>query len=212
MVDTGLTLVGRSSSSFTRVARIFAAELDVGFDFEILRDLQTLDVASYGGNPALKIPSLRTPSATWFGAQNVCRELERIAGQKRHVVWSESFEQPLLANAHELVMHAMSTNVNLIMSGMAGAEGNAAHRTKTEQSLRNTLTWLDERLEAVLAALPSKRDLSFLEVCLYCLVTHLDFRNVLPTAPYPALVAFARRFGGRSSCQATPFRFDAQSG
>jgi glutathione S-transferase len=208
MTSTGLTLFGRSSSSFTRVARIFAAELGVAYDFEILRDLQTLDVASYAGNPALKIPSLRTPSATWFGAQNVCRELERIAGRKLRVVWSESFEQPVLANAHELAMHAMSTNVNLIMSGMAGTETNGAHRTKMDQSLRNTLTWLDAQMDAVLAALPSQRELSFLEVCLYCLVTHLEFRQVLPTAPYPALAAFARGFGERSSCQATPFRFD----
>ena len=208
MTSTGLTLIGRSSSSFTRVARIFAAELGVDYDFEVLRNLQTLDMASYGGNPALKIPSLRTRTATWFGAQNVCRELERIAGRKLRVVWSESFDEPLLANAHELVMHGMSTNVNVIMSGMAAAEADAAHRTKMEQSLRNTLTWLDTRMDAVLAALPVARDLSFLEVCLYCLVTHLDFRNVLPTAPYPELVAFAQDFGQRNSCQATPFRFD----
>jgi len=38
------TIIGRSSSSFTRVARIFAAELAIPYTFEIVRDLQSLVV------------------------------------------------------------------------------------------------------------------------------------------------------------------------
>jgi len=36
---------------------------------------------------------------------------------------------------------------------------------------------------ALFAALPPQRELSFLVVTLFCLVTHLEFREVLPTAP-----------------------------
>src|SRR4051812_43364066 len=105
------TLIGRSSSSFTRVTRIFAAELGVEHGFEIVPDLLSLDAADYGGNPALKLPSLRTPRGIWFGALNICRELERLAPRRPFIVWPEAYDGPLLANAQELTLHAMATGV-----------------------------------------------------------------------------------------------------
>lgn len=208
MTRTGFTIIGRSSSTFTRVARIFAAELGVGYDFEIVRDLKSLDSGGYGGNPALKVPSLRAPNGTWFGALNICRELARVSERELRVVWPEALGQALLANTQELVVHAMATEVGLIMSNLPQEPSETFHRTKMASSLRNTLAWLDTHLPGALAALPAERDLSYLETCLFCLVTHLDFREVLPTAPYPTLVAFCERFGQRQSCAETGFRFD----
>src|SRR4051812_4635532 len=113
---TSCIIIGRSSSTFTRVARIFAAELGVPYTLEVVRDLSSLDLESYGGNPALKVPSLRTASTTWFGALNVCRELARVSQREARILWPEALEQPLLANMQELVTHAMATEVGLIMS------------------------------------------------------------------------------------------------
>ena len=56
--------------------------------------------------------------------------------------------------------------------------------------------------------LPPERDLSFLEVSLFCLVEHLQFRQVVSLDPYPALRAFAQRFGARTSARATAYAFD----
>src|SRR4051794_16783286 len=42
-------LVGRSSSHFTRTARIFALELGVPHGFRPVLDMATLDLAAYGG-------------------------------------------------------------------------------------------------------------------------------------------------------------------
>ena len=50
--------------------------------------------------------------------------------------------------------------------------------------------------------------MSFLEVALFCLVTHLEFRDILPTRPYRALGEFTERFARRPSAQQTGFRFD----
>ncbi len=208
MTDTGVTLVGRSSSSFTRVARIFAAESGAAYSFQIVRDLTSLDDNEYGGNPALKVPSLRTSQATWFGALNVCRELVRTALRPLHVVWPEALAEPLLANTQELVLQAMSTEVGLIMSGIAEQPTDTLHRAKMTRSLENVLFWLDSQLGAVLAALPKQRDLSYLEVTLFCLVAHLDFRKVMSTAPYGYLTKFRDDFGARPSCRATEYRFD----
>jgi glutathione S-transferase len=208
-VTTDCTIIGRSSSTFTRVVRIFAAELGVSTQLEIVCDLGSLEIANYGDNPALKVPSMRTANATWFGALNICRELFRISQRDLHIVWPESLDQPLLANMQELVLHAMATEVALIMSNLPGEPTDTRHRAKMAISLRNTLAWLDAHTPQALGALSEERDLSYLEVCLFCLVTHLEFRQVLPTAPYPALVSFCQRFGTRPSCAQTAFLFDA---
>jgi glutathione S-transferase len=209
VTETAFTIVGRSSSSFTRVARIFAEELGVPYGLQVVRDLKSLDAQDYGGNPALKVPSLSSGGTTWFGALNICRELARISKRSLRIVWPEELEQPLLANAQELVLHAMSAEVGLIMSGGAEQPPDSPHRRKLMQSLTNSLSWLDANVRAALAALPAERDLSYLEVTLFCLVTHLDFRNVLSTAPYLELSAFVEAFGARASCVSTEYRFDA---
>jgi glutathione S-transferase len=209
VTGANLTIVGRSSSTFTRVTRIFAAELAVPYELQVVRDLTSLELESYGGNPALKVPSLRTPQGNWFGTLNICRELARISERKRRIVWPEALEQPLLANMQELALHAMAAEVGLIMSNQQNVTTESSHRLKLSKSLQNTLAWLDAHLEPALAALPPERDLSYLEACLFCLVTHLDFRKVASTAPYRALIGFCEGFGTRSACRETEFRFDA---
>jgi hypothetical protein len=76
-------------------------------------------------------------------------------------------------------------------------------------SLLGSLAWLETHANDALAQLPSNRDLSYLEVTLFCLVTHLEFRRVAPTESYSALNAFCRDFAERPSARATAFRFDA---
>lgn len=206
---TAFTIIGRTSSTFTRVARIFAAELEVAYGFEVVRDLTSLDTSNYGGNPGLKVPTLRTPETLVFGALNICRELGRAASRPRRMVWPEALEQPLLANMQELALQAMSTEVGLIMSSIADQPPETLHRRKMQQSLAGTLSWLDTHIPSALAALPRERELSYLEVTLFCLVAHLDFRKVMSTAPYAQLTAFRDEFGARSSCRDTEYRFDA---
>jgi catechol 2,3-dioxygenase-like lactoylglutathione lyase family enzyme len=199
-------IIGRSSSSFTRVTRIIAAEVGIECELSVVRDLMSLEAADYGDNPALKLPSLRTEAGTVFGALNVSRTLAR--GQTgRRILWPEALVEPLLANAQELVSQAMATEVALIMGKVGGAADTPA-ATKQRKSLLGTLDWLESNITAVLAALPP-RDVSFLEVTLYCLLTHLEFRDVVATSGYRALTAFAQQFGERAAAQATPYRFDA---
>jgi hypothetical protein len=203
------TIVGRSSSHFTRVTRIFAEELGVDCSFHVVRDLMSCDPGDYGGNPALKLPALKTPRGVWFGAQNVCRALSRQSSRGRRIVWPEELDQPLLANTQELVVQAMATEVTLIMAKVTGGSDGSAHQDKMRKSLVNTMSWLEENGRHALAALPSDRDLSYLEVTLFCLVTHLEFRGVLPMDGYRGLHEFCQHFAARASASATPYRFDA---
>ncbi|MET0791439.1 MAG: hypothetical protein ABW061_07950 [Polyangiaceae bacterium] len=94
------------------------------------------------------------------------------------MIWPEDLDHPLTANAQELSLLAMSTEVSVIMAQLAGV-GAGGNIDKLRLSLENALTWLDEHIDPVLAALPSERQLSFLEVAAFCLVTHLSFRGLL---------------------------------
>lgn len=201
-------LIGRSSSHFTRVARIFAVETGVAYSFQVVRDLTSSDMADYAGNPALKLPILKTRGTTWFGALNICRELSRQSNRRLRIVWPEELDQALAANTQELVVHAMSTEVALIMARLATENESSAQLVKMRQSLLNTLVWLEENARPALALLPTERDLSYLEVTLFCLVTHLEFRDVLPLTAYPQLSDFCQTFASRASVAATAYRFD----
>jgi glutathione S-transferase len=204
-----LTLVGRSSSHFTRVTRIFASELGVPYTFEILRDIQSREPDDYAGNPALKLPVLQSPRGVWFGASNICRELARSSDRDPKIVWPEALDVPLAANAQELVLQAMTTEVGLIMGKAAGDADDHAHHVKMRESLTRSLSWLEENARFALAALPAWRDLSYLEVTLFCLLTHLPFRDILPTSGYAHLSAFCEQFAARPSAVATAYRFDS---
>ncbi|MDY7229319.1 glutathione S-transferase N-terminal domain-containing protein [Hyalangium sp. s54d21] len=203
-----LVIIGRSSSHFTRITRIFAAELRVDYTLQVVRDLMSSNAGDYGGNPALRIPVLQTPQGVWFGALNVCRELWRRSSRRPRVVWPEEFDKPVLANAQELILQAMATEVALIMAKAADASDSNVHNAKMRTGLANMMSWLEENVSAALAALPPDRDLSFLEVTLFCLVKHLEFRNVLPTDGYAELNKFCQQFATRASVSETPFRFD----
>jgi glutathione S-transferase len=203
MANPEITLVGRSSSHFTRTARIFAVELSVPHDFRPVLDLTTLDAAAYAHNPALKVPVLVDAAGRLFGTENICRELARRSGQRDRVVLRGDVGERVVANAEELILHAMSTEVSLIM---AGADRPAP--PKLRPSLENALAHLDDHLDEILAALPPDRLLSFCEVSLFCLVTHLPFRKVMAIDRYQRLQSLAEAFGARPAAQATEYRFD----
>ena len=203
-----MRLYGRSSSHFTRIARIFAAEMELPLDFVLIRDLMSEDPAVYGDNPALKMPTLESDDAAWFGSLGICRELARQCELNLDIVWPDQLETALASNAQEMVLQAMSTEVAIVMGKSSGVPADNAHQAKLRASLLGTMQWLEENAGTAIASLPPERDLSYLEVSLFCLVEHLPFRDVLDTTPYPRLRALAERFAQRSAAKATPYRFD----
>lgn len=208
---TVVEIVGRSSSHFTRVATMFAHELGVPFELVTVRDLTSSDPAMYGGNPALKIPSLRIGSSVVFGAENVCRRLAEHAGRSEdpRIVWPERATSDLVRCAQELTWHAMGAQVQLIVGVMLGGlPPESVVFTKTRTGLEGALAWLDANLARVLEELPQPRELSVLEVTLFCLIEHLDFRRTLASEVPPRLRQFATERGARASARKTPYRFD----
>jgi len=188
---------------------MFASELQVEHAFRPVFDLNALDPNAYGDNPALKLPVWVDEQGPLFGAENICRELRRRSGVPlNRVLMRGELPSRALANAEELTLHVMSAEVSLIMAKVAG-DGHLAP-PKVAPSLHNCLRYLDRELGASLAALPADRQLSFFEVSLFCVVTHLEFRDVADTSPFRQLQDFCRRFGERASAKATSYRYDAE--
>lgn len=177
------------------------------YGFRVVPDLMATAKAQYAQNPALRVPILETPAGEWFGTLNICRELARRSPRNKRIVWPEALDTPLLANAQELVLQAMATEVELIMSGLTRLEP-SRHLDKRRASLEGSLEWLDQHVTRIVAALPA-RDLSYLETTLFCFVEHLPFRQILSIEPFSHLVAFRDTFGTRPAARATPFVFDA---
>jgi len=207
MTTPKITIVGRSSSHYTRVVRIFAHELGVAYAFTPVLDILSLDASVFAGNPALKVPVLVSEAGSLFGSENICREIVRLSGKASGVVSRGQVNDRLVANGEELVLHVMSAEVTLIMAKVGGG----AAPPKLMRSIDASLRYLDDHLEEILAALPEGRALSFFEVTLFCLVTHLPFREVLDVAPYARLQAFTKSFGTRESARATEYKFDVQA-
>lgn len=203
-----MKLYGRSSSHFTRIARIFAHEAEINVEFALIRDLMSENPDDYGGHPAMKMPTLQTEEGIWFGSLPICRELIACSELNLEVIWPENLDRPVAANAQELVTTAMSSEVGLIMGKATGIAADNAHQVKTRASLLGAMEWLELNGSRAMDTLHPERDLSFLEVSLFCLLEHLEFREVLPLDPYPQLSAFAERFAMRSSAKATAYKFD----
>jgi glutathione S-transferase len=204
---TDLVLVGRSSSHFTRVARIFALELGVPHAFRPVLDMTSPDAATYANNPALKVPVLVDGDGPLFGTENICRELARRSQMRAKVVFRGDVADRGVANAEEMTLHVMSSEVSLILAQIAGDERLAP--PKVRRSIENGLAYLNDGVDRALAALPADRALSFLEAALFSLVTHLPFRKIMDVAGYERLTAFCDQFGERESAKQTEYRFDA---
>ena len=206
MIDTGaadsgpaVRIIGRSSSHFTRVARVFAEELAVPCDLVAVHDMTSLDPENYAGSPALKLPILMSDGSAIFGVQNICRALAELAHPPRRIVWPEDLRDVQSRNAQELVWHGMQAQVQLVLGTMiAQLPAQNVYFAKAAASLENVLGWLDTRLPSIRAALPP-RDVSVFEVALFCLVEHLAFRPTLPVEQYRRLREFAQEFATRPS-------------
>lgn len=205
-------IVGRSSSHFTRLVRVFAEELGLACEFAPVYDLTSLNPCDYAGNPALKLPVLRMGNVTVFGAENICRALAESAPEHRRIVWPEELRDVSARNAQELIWHAMQAQVQLAFgSQVAKLPADNIYFAKAAAGMRNALEWLDERLQPIIDAMPP-RDISMLEASLFCLIEHLAFRATIPLMPYGHLTALTRAFGERASAQHTPYVYDTPPG
>lgn len=205
-----MEIVGRRSSHYTRVVRIMAEELSVPYRFAPIHDLLSADADTFADNPALKLPILRNGEDTVFGSRNICRVLWRNSNGQRRVFWPEQAESAVLMNAHELLAHAMSAQVDVILHEIVEKRSPDRRSIKRRKSLGNCLAWLDRHLDEALEQLP-ERDLSLFEVELFCLLAHLPFRNPTNLDEMPRLQDFERAFAQRESARSTPYEFDAPS-
>lgn len=202
-------LHGRRSSHFTRVPRLFCAELGIDLPLAPILDVKSTDAANYGGNPAYKLPTLIIDGEGIYGAENICRTVVERAKPKGVVVWPESVPSALLRNANELVWHSMSAQVQWVFGTVVcGLPSDSVYFQKGRAGLDGALGWLEQHVDAALSELPAARTVSLLEVTLLCLLEHLEFRGTTALTPWPRLHAFQQKYSEREAAKATRYRFD----
>jgi glutathione S-transferase len=214
MTAAGIEILGRSSSHYTRQVRLLAHELGVDYTLRPIHDLMSLDPATYGGNPALKLPAVRRGDAVAWGSLNACRMVAQAAeGGPGRVFWPEDVTRPLPMNAHEVLAHAMAAQVEVVFHEIVSRRPEDPTSRKRRVSLIGCLAWLDAEWDAIRAALPgdgiAPQRIALFDLGLFALLEHLPFRNPIDLAGMPRLTAFADAFRERPSAQATPYRFDA---
>ena len=203
-------IVGRSSSLFTRMPLIFAEELAVSYELVPIYDMTELGPEVYAGNPALKLPILRTNDSTLFGAQNICHAIAERADRPARIVWPEELRDDLSRNAQELVWHCMAAQVQIVFGTLiCQLPADNLYFAKARSGVEGALQWLDANLPGTLRALPSPRDLSLFEVSLFCLIDHFMFRPTVAVEQYASLVLFTEEFSARPSAKRTIYKFDA---
>lgn len=206
---TPLQIVGRRSSHFTRITRIFAEELGVAYEIAPIYDMTSTAPRIYADNPALKLPILRDGDEVVFGTENICRTLADRAGAADQIVWPEQLSRTVSRNAQEMVWHCMNAQVQIVFGTLvAKLPGDNFYFDKARAGFEGALAWLNAHLAEVLEVLPATRRLSMFEASLFCMFEHLHFRKTLPVEQYSALQAFVRSFGVRPSAQRTPYQFD----
>jgi len=204
-----LRIVGRRSSHFTRLTRLFAEELGVAYEIAPIFDMTVQDPQVYADNPALKLPILRTADSAIYGTENICRVIAEHATNAADIVWPEQLRGAVSRNAQELVWHCMTAQVQIVFGTVvAKLPGDNLYFEKARNGFAGALGWLDVHLADVLHALPPSRRLSLFEASLFCLIDHLHFRKTLPVESYAALEKFAREFANRPSARNTPYQFD----
>jgi glutathione S-transferase len=210
MTMEAVQILGRSSSHYTRLPRIFAHELGVPYELVPILDITAVDPDVFAGNPALKLPILRRRGSALFGSENMCRALAELAGKQQRVVWPEQLRSDRARNAHELVSLVMAAQVQIVFGTVVNKlPADNPYFTKARSGLEGALRWLDANLAGLLAELPADRDLSLFEVTLFCALQHVNFRGTTSTEPYGALAKLEQEFAARPSALATPYRFDA---
>ena len=206
---TSLQIVGRRSSHFTRIARIFAEELGLSYDVVPIYDMTAKSPETYADNPALKLPILRTEHGVVYGTENICRALAERAHESSAIVWPEQLRATISRNAQELVWHCMTAQVQIVFGTLvAKLPAENLYFQKARTGFEGALSWLDAHLPEALNALPASRQLSLFEASLFCLIEHLHFRQTLPVEPYSGLEAFRQTFAARPSARNTPYQFD----
>jgi hypothetical protein len=169
-----------------------------------------LDPHHYSGNPALKVPTLETADGAWFGALNICRELRRLSPCEVRIVWPEDLRGILATNAQELAVHAMGTEVTLIMSSLVGEATHDAvrdlgivlvHVRRASLGGEHRLSIRPVRLSFARRATPSA-----------CSATSFDVLPVRPPILGPRNMGDSRRGGdeGLRGEQGSPTGFPAQ--
>ena len=191
-------------SHFARKIRILLTELEVPFELKFVPDLLSKDPADFGGNPILRIPTLRDGERWVIESDQIARyAVERWDPEDRLCVLSLEPEQ---RNVLSILNALMGAEVELILSARSGMEG--VHEIPFFQRylavMEHCLAWLENEGRRSWTA----NEFSYLDVTLIAAWEHASHYQLVPIGDrFPWLAERAGRLAARPSvAPSTPAR------
>lgn len=185
-----LTLFGSITSPYVRRLRIWLAENSIQYTFTNL-NIFDKDEREWlkSINPTNKIPMIKLNNEVIFDSSVIQRYLAQYY-QKQTLNWQQE-------NTLTVINSANDSLVELLICQRSGLD--------TAQDVL-FFNLQNERIEQVLNSLESETsschyaEFGYLEICLFCLLDWILFRDLVSLSPYPNLLAFHQHYANRASC------------
>ncbi|MBC7973645.1 MAG: glutathione S-transferase family protein [Myxococcales bacterium] len=195
---TSLQLIGTPLSHFTRKLRILLAELGVPFTFVRAPGVLTTTPDTYGGNPLMRVPTLRDGNVTVFDSEHIARYLvRRHDPADRFGVLRERVED---LNRLTLINGVMANEVVIILARRAGLEDidNVAYFRKLGAAIDAALAELDHSVDV------EAPGFDYRDIALVCMWQHLGHYQLRPgLAGYTRIAARVDRLAAQPSIAST---------
>lgn len=192
------TLLGTPLSHFTRKVRIVLHELDILFEFELVRNLLELDAAGYGQNPLMRVPTLIDGDIRIIESDHIAR----------HIITTRAPHDPLnvlapsIADLNRLAVlnGIMGHEVTIILAARGGLSDAMRHTyfQKLEHAITSGLSWLDQELD------PRREGFDYVDVVTVCMWEHLVHYGIVPgLQSFHRIAERVARFASRDSVART---------
>jgi glutathione S-transferase len=193
-----LQVIGTPLSHFTRKVRIVLMEIGVPFEFVRAPGVLVAAPEAYGGNPLMRVPTLRDGDVTLFDSDHIARYVvRRHDGGDRLGVLDESVQG---LNRMALINGVMANEVVIILAKRGGLEGieGVAYFQKLGAAIDLALDEIDRGVEV------EAHGFDYRDVALVCMWQHLEHYQLrADLARYTRIAARVARLAERPSVAAT---------
>jgi glutathione S-transferase len=195
-MDT-LTLYGTPLSHFTRKVRILL--LEYGVPFAMVRPPDLLAAANtYGGNPLLRVPTLRHGGTTVVESDHIARYL--VAAFDPADRFGVTSADVSALNRRAVANGVMANEVTLILAKRGGLEDvdAVAYFRKLKEAIDAGLTWLDAETD------PDAPGFIYADIATIAMWQHVEhYASARDLGRFARIAARVARFASRASVAAT---------
>lgn len=185
-----MKLYATKLSHFSRKVRLLLDHYGLQYEFSDIGNVADADAKIFNGNPLMSVPVLVDGGQWLIDSDNIAAYIVRKHDPGD--IYGVLTECPQTLNARAVLNGIMSNEVKLILAQRTGVDTDPlVYFQKAESSIKNGLTWLEERADLFSVEQPG-----YIEFHLIALWDHLNYYEIAELA-YPRLGAIAKELGSR---------------